>query len=76
MLLVAFGAVIVAGYFYLKSQNTLNWPVVEGVVTKSDTRRQRDPGSSGAPTTIADVWYRFVVDGVAYQNDTISLSQS
>jgi hypothetical protein len=75
VLLVAAGAVTGAGYFYLKSRSTRNWPAVEGVITKSDTRSQRSPGGSGAPTTIADVWYNYVVDGIEYHNDTISLSQ-
>lgn len=75
VLLVAAGAVIGAGYFYLKSRSTRNWPVVEAVITKFDTRRQRSPGDSGAPATIADVRYNYVVDGIEYHNDTISLSQ-
>jgi hypothetical protein len=75
VLLVAAGAMIVAGYFYLKSRSTRNWPAVEGVITKSSTRSQRSPGSSGAPAIIADVWYNYVVHGITYHNDTISLSQ-
>jgi len=75
VLFVAFGAIAVAGYFFLKSQRTRDWPSVEGVITKSGTRIQREPGTSGTPTTIADVRYTFVIDGVEYRNDTISLSQ-
>lgn len=75
VLFVAFGAIAGAGYFFLKSQRTSDWPSVEGVITKSSTRIQREPGTSGTPTTIADVWYTFVIDGVEYRNDTISLSQ-
>jgi hypothetical protein len=75
VLFVAFGAIAVAGYFFLKSQRTRDWPSVEGVITKSSTRIQREPGTSGTPTTIADVWYTFVIDGVEFRNDTISLSQ-
>jgi hypothetical protein len=75
VLLVAIGAIAGAGYFYLKNRDTRKWPAVEGVITKSDTRIQRSPGSSGAPTTIADVWYKFIVDGIAYRNDAISLAQ-
>jgi hypothetical protein len=75
VLFVAFGAIAGAGYFFLKSQRTRDWPSVEGVITKSGTRVQREPGTSGTPTTIADVRYTFVIDGVAYRNDTISLSQ-
>jgi hypothetical protein len=75
VLFVAFGAIAGAGYFFLKSQRTRNWPSVEGVIKKSSTRIQREPGASGTPTTIADVWYTFVIDGIEYHNDTISLSQ-
>jgi hypothetical protein len=75
VLFVALGAIAGAGYFFLKSQRTRDWPSVEGVITKSDTRIQREPGTGGTPTTIADVWYTFVIDGVEYRNDTISLSQ-
>ena len=75
VLFVAFGAIVGAGSFFLKSQRTRNWPSVEGYITKSSTRIQREPGTSGTPTTIADVWYAFVIDGVEYHNDTISLAQ-
>lgn len=75
VLFVAFAAIVCAGYSFLKSQDTRNWPSVEGMVTKSSTRTQREPGASGTPTTIADVWYKFVIDGVEYHNDTISLAQ-
>lgn len=75
ILSIACGAIVGAGFFFLKSQKTRNWPKVEGVITKSSTRIQREPGTSGAPTTIADVWYTFVIDGIKYQNDTISLAQ-
>jgi hypothetical protein len=75
VLFVALGAIAGAGYFFLKSQRARDWPSVEGVITKSDTRIQRKPGTGGTPTTIADVWYTFVIDGVEYRNDTISLSQ-
>jgi hypothetical protein len=75
VLLIAFGAIVYAGCSFLKSQRTRNWPSVEGFITKSSTRIQRDPGTSGTPTTIADVWYTFVIDGVEYRNDTISLAQ-
>jgi hypothetical protein len=75
VLFVALGAIVGAGYFYSKSKSTRNWPVAEGIIIKSSTRIQREPGGKGAPTTIADVWYTFNVDGIEYQNDTISLSQ-
>ena len=75
VLFVAFGAIVCASYYFMKSQQTRTWPFVEGFITKSSTRSQRDPGTSGTPTTIADVWYTFVVDGVAYHNNTISLAQ-
>ena len=75
VLLVAIGAIGCACYFFLKSQRSRDWPSVEGMITKSSTRIQREPGTSGTPTTIADVWYTFVIDGVAYQNNTISLAQ-
>ena len=75
VLFVAVAAVAIAGNYYIKSRNSRNWPQAEGVITTSDTRIQRSPGSSGAPTTIADVRYSYVVDGIDYHNDTISLAQ-
>ena len=75
VLFIACIAIVGAGFFFLKSQKTRNWPAVEGVITKSSTRSQREPGASGVPTTIADVWYTFIIDGIKYQNDTISLAQ-
>lgn len=75
VLLVAIGAVAGAGYLYLKSRSTRNWPAVSGLITKSGTRSQYGPNDSGAPTTIADVWYTYTVDGIAYHNDTISRAQ-
>ncbi len=75
VLLVAIGAIACAGYFYLKDQDARSWPAVEGVITKSGTRIQDSPDNSGAPTTIADVRYKFVVAGVEYRNDAISLGQ-
>ena len=75
VLIVAFGAIACACFYCLKSQSTRNWPSVEGFITKSSTRSQREPGASGTPTTIADVWYTFVIDGVEYHNDSISLAQ-
>jgi hypothetical protein len=75
VLFVAVAAVVTAGYFYVKSQNSRSWPAAEGVITKSSTRIQRNPGDSGAPATIADVWYSYVVDGIEHHNDTISHAQ-
>jgi hypothetical protein len=75
VLFVAIAAVATAGYFYIKSQNSRSWPEAEGVITKSSTRIQRSSSDSGAPTTIADVWYSYVVDGIEHHNDTISLAQ-
>ncbi|MGD9007703.1 MAG: DUF3592 domain-containing protein [Desulfobacteraceae bacterium] len=75
VLVVAVAAVVTAGYFYVKSQNSRSWPAAEGVITKSSTRIQRNPGDSGAPATIADVWYSYIVDGIEHHNDTISHAQ-
>ena len=75
VLLVAIAAVVGAGYLYLKSRRTQNWPAVEGVITKSGTRSQYGPNDSGAPTTIADVRYQYTVNGMTYRNDTISHAQ-
>ena len=75
VLFVALGAAVCAGYFYLESRSARNWPAVEGIITKSDTRVQRSPGSGSTPTTIADVWYTYNVDGIEYHNDTISHAQ-
>lgn len=76
VLFIGLAAIVGAGYFFLKGQKTQNWPSVEGIITKSGTRIQRGHGpNSGAPTTIAEVWYTFVINGVEYCNDTISISQ-
>ena len=76
VLIIGLAAIVGAGYFFSKGQKTQNWPSVEGIITKSDTRIQRRHGpNSGAPTTIAEVWYTFVINGVKYSNDTISISQ-
>jgi hypothetical protein len=72
---IALGAITGAAFFYIEGKSTVKWPSVEGMVIKSDTRIQKEPGKSSTPTTIADVWYAYSVDGVQYQNDTISHAQ-
>lgn len=75
VLFVSCGAIAVAGFFFLKSHKARDWPTVEGVIIKSSTRSQREPGVNSSPTIIADVWYTFVIDGTKYQNNTISHAQ-
>ena len=76
VLFIGLAAIVGARYFFLKAQKTQNWPSVEGIITKSGTRSQRGHGAnSGVPTTIAEVWYTFVINGVEYRNDTISIGQ-
>ncbi len=72
--LVAVAALTFGAKTVFEAQAMQDWPTCPGVIIKSETRWQRGT-DGGSSTLIADVQYRYEVEGRSYQGDRISLGQ-
>lgn len=72
--LVAVAALTYGAKTVLEAQAMQEWPTCRGVIIKSETRWQRGT-DGGSSTLIADVQYRYEVEGRTYQGDSISQGQ-
>ena len=69
----------IAGIWYgvntvLRASSMKNWPTAEAIVTQSKVRVQR-PSSGGSSSTIAEVRYRYKVEGRTYTSDRVTSAQ-
>ncbi|NOZ23972.1 MAG: DUF3592 domain-containing protein [Planctomycetes bacterium] len=59
----------------LDASNRESWPTAKAVITSSKVRVQRPRSGGGSSTTIAEITYRYSVEGRTYTSDRVTSAQ-